>query len=344
MRPLALEQDLSQLIDQAEPELLFEGTTAAELEVWQERFRTTLVSLLGIMPERTALQLEFEQEVDCGAYVRHRIRYQSERDVWVPAYLLVPKEVSTDHPRAGMVCLHGHGHFGKDSTAGLDHTPERQAELERFRYDFGPLFAKDGWVVLAPDLRGFGERRPDYPNPRTDYCARNYMAATLLGTTVVAGHICDLQAALDVLQSLDYVDPSGLACAGLSLGGRMTMYLTALDDRVRFAIASGCLNLFQERYQALRACGAQLVPGLLPHGDTPEIFSLIAPRPLVIEWGLQDPIIPYDWAERGEARIRRAYGAAGALQHLTVHRFDGGHVFDGTVSLTLARQWRDGRA
>ena len=88
------------------------------------------------------------------------------------------------------------------------------------------------------------------------------------------------------------------------------------------------MNLYQERYQALSQCGAQLIPGLLRYGDTPEIFSLIAPRPMVIEIGTQDRLIPHDWAARGLARIRKAYRAAGAIEDLFVDRFDGGHQFN----------------
>jgi dienelactone hydrolase len=232
----------------------------------------------------------------------------------------------------GLLCLHGHGDFGKDSVVGIVDTPERQAEVGRLKYDFGRKFAEKGYVVLAPDLRGFGERHPDYPKKRTDYCPRNYMCATLLGTTVVALHLCDLGVALDVLQSLDFVDGERLGCAGLSLGGRMTMMITAIDDRVKIAVPSGCMNLYQERYQALKQCGAQLIPGLLQFGDTPEIFSLIAPRPMVIEIGTKDPLIPHDWAERGLERVRRAYTAAGALDRLVVDRFEGAHEFHMTVA------------
>ena len=94
MRPLAFEYDLSQHVDEAEPAMLFGGSTVEELRDWQERFRAKVLSLLGILPERAALVIEFESETDCGTYIRHKIRYQTERDVWVPAYLLVPKGVS----------------------------------------------------------------------------------------------------------------------------------------------------------------------------------------------------------------------------------------------------------
>ena len=341
MRPLSFEDDLSQLIDRAKPTMLFDGSAPDELDAWQGRFRSVLTDLLGLRPERSDLCLEYLEEVDCGPYVRHRVQYQSEADVIVPAYLLVPEGVSAEGQAPGLLCLHGHGQFGKDSVAGIDTAPDRRAEIDRYQYDFGRRFAEQGYVVLAPDLRGFGERRPDYPGPRIDYCPRNYMCATLLGTTVVALHLCDLEAALDVLQSLDCVDGDRLACAGLSLGGRMTMMISAMDPRIKVAVPSGCMNLFQERYQALRQCGAQLIPGLLRYGDTPEIFSLIAPRPIVIEMGLSDPLIPHDWAERGLARIRRAYEAAGATDRLYLDRFDGGHIFNGKVASRVLQQWRE---
>ncbi len=342
MRPLAFEYDLSQHIDEAEPAMLFGGATPEELRDWQERFRAKVLSLLGNLPERAALEIEHVEEVDCGAYTRHKIRYQTEEAVWVPAYLLVPKSAAANKPAAAILCLHGHGQFGKDSVVGITDTPDRESEVTRLQYDFGRRFAEQGYVVLAPDLRGFGERQPDYPNPKPDYCCRNYMAATLLGRTVVGYQLCDLHAALDVLQSLPFVNADKLAAAGLSYGGRMTMLISAMDERISACVPSGCLNMYQERYQNLHQCGAQLIPSLLLYGDTPEIFSLIAPRPMVIEWGLQDKLIPHEWAKRALERIRSAYAASGQPDNLTVHRFDKGHVFEGTVGAEMLHAWRRG--
>jgi dienelactone hydrolase len=340
-RLLKYELDLSAQLAAVRPSLLFTGDTPEALHEWQGQFRQTLIRLLGEFPERGPLDLRTEGETDCGAYVRRRVSYQSEPGLRIPAWLLVPKQVTPERHAPGVLFLHGHSDFGKDNVAGIDDSPERRAELARFKMDFGPKLAATGFVVLAPDLRGFGERSIDYPNPRVDYCPRNYMVATLLGTTVVAQHLCDLQAALDALVALPEVD-GRLACAGLSLGGRLTMLTAALDERVQVCIPSGCLNLYQERFQALRQCGAQLIPSLIRYGDTPEIFSLIAPRPMVIEWGLRDPLIPHEWAERGLDRIGRAYGAAGAADHLIVDRFDGEHEFHGTVALDLLERWRAG--
>ena len=124
--------------------------------------------------------------------MHHRVRYQTEPGVYVPAYLLLPKGLDPDKRALGLLCLHGHGHFEKDSVAGIDNTFERKAEIDKHSYNFGQKFSEAGYVVLTPDLRGLGERPPGYPHPGTDYCSRNYMCATLLGTTVVALHLCDL--------------------------------------------------------------------------------------------------------------------------------------------------------
>ena len=155
--------------------------------------------LLWEIPERGPLDLRFESETDCGAYVRHRVSYQSEPGLRVPAWLLVPRAPGAPAGAPGVLFLHGHSDFGKDNVAGIDTSPRRRAELARFRLDAGPSLARAGFVVLAPDLRGFGERCVDYPAERAEHCPRNYLVATMLGTTVAAQHVCDLTAALDAL-------------------------------------------------------------------------------------------------------------------------------------------------
>jgi len=340
-RPLAFEDDLARRVAEARPSMLFQGTTPEALADWQMRFRARLIDLLGWIPDHVSPGLQYQGEQDCGSYVRHRVRYETEAGVFVPAYLLTPKTANKASRAAGLLCLHGHGDFGKDSVVGLATTPERATEIARHRYDYGRRFAEQGYVVLAPDLRGFGERRRGYPEPRVDRCCPEYLAASFLGTTVVALQMCDLFAALDVLEALEQVDSGKIGCVGLSLGGRMTMMVSALDQRIRVAVPSGCMNLYQERYQTMHTCGAQVVPSLLRYGDTPEIFSLVAPRPMVLEIGSCDPLIPREWAERGLERIRRAYRAAGASKNLLVARFDGAHEFSGVLASRVLAAWRD---
>ncbi len=343
-RPVAFEDDLARRVAEARPSMLFDGASPEDLAEWQERFSRVLCHLLGVIPDRVPPVLQYMVQDDCGSYVRHRVQYETEAGVHVPAYLLCPKTATEGDRAPGLLCIHGHGDFGKDSVVGLATTPEREDEIVRHRYDYGRRYAEQGYVVLAPDLRGFGERRRGYPDPRVDRCCPEFLAASFLGTTVMALNLCDLFGALDVLTSLPHVDAERIGCVGLSLGGRMIMMVSALDRRVRVAVPSGCMNLYQERYQTMHTCGAQVIPGLLQYGDTPEIFSLIAPRPMVIEIGSRDPLIPHDWAATGLRRIRRAYTAARVPENLLVARFDGAHQFDGALATRALAAWREGRA
>jgi len=122
---------------------------------------------------------------------------------------------------------------------------------------------------------------------------------------------------------------------GLSYGGRMTMLTAALEPRIRVAVISGALNAMQERISGPYSCGAQVIPGLLQFGDTPEIASLIAPRSCLWEVGSQDKLLPPEWVEQALERIRRAYGAYGAEQELRVDRFEGGHRWNGELALRI---------
>jgi hypothetical protein len=131
------------------------------------------------------------------------------------------------------------------------------------------------------------------------------------------------------------VDAGHLGCVGLSYGGRMTMLTAALEPRLRAAVVSGALNVFQERVRGAYSCGAQVIPGLLNYGDVPEIGGLIAPRPCVWEAGTRDVLIPPHWAEEALTRLRRAYRALGAEDQLQVDRFEGGHVWSGRLGYPL---------
>jgi len=116
----------------------------------------------------------------------------------------------------------------------------------------------------------------------------------------------------------------------------MTMMVAALDPRVRVAVISGALNVFQERVQGGGySCGAQVIPGLLQYGDTPEIGSLIAPRPVIWEAGLHDKLMVAGWLEKATDRMQRAYKAAGKPDCFSVHRFDGGHAWHGETAIPL---------
>ena len=73
-----------------------------------------------------------------------------------------------------------------------------------------------------------------------------------------------------------------------------------------------------------------------PHGDTPDIAALIAPRPLHMNFGENDGGSPIDEVRRGVEVIRRAYESQHAEDKFSYHiEADTGHVLSDTMwSLT----------
>jgi dienelactone hydrolase len=154
-----------------------------------------------------------------------------------------------------------------------------------------------------------------------------------LGQTLLGANLRDAIWSLDFACQRPDARSDRVACVGLSYGGRMTMVTSALDSRIKAAVISGALNVFQERALGSGySCGAQVIPGLLEYGDTPEIGSLIAPRACIWEIGSRDSLIVPGWSDKAIERLQRAYAASGQPDHLQIHRFEGGHQWDGATA------------
>ena len=66
--------------------------------------------------------------------------------------------------------------------------------------------------------------------------------------------------------------------------------------------------------------------GLLQYGDVPELFSLIAPRPMQLQAEKLDPLITTDDRDKMTATVRRAYRLRGAKGNLDVALHDDAHI------------------
>jgi dienelactone hydrolase len=316
----------------------FLGRTAAECHKWQAEFAAKLRSLLGpcLPPERWKT---IKQDVAVlRDHRRERLLLVAEGCAPLPVYLLLP------HPKlgkqaAGILAIHGHGEYGYHTVAGRDDMPGVHEAIQAANYDYGRQLVRRGYVVAVPCLSPFGPRlgNPDEYGGQ-DPCADTFMRLQMLGRLLIAENLRDCLWALKLLAQHDQVDSNRLGCVGLSYGGRMTMLLAALDPRIRVAVVSGALNVMQERISGRYSCGAQIIPGLLKYGDTPEIGSLIAPRPCVWEAGSKDPLILPQWSQEMVARMARAYRALGAEERLVLDRFDGRHEWHGKVAYPLLEE------
>ena len=149
----------------------------------------------------------------------------------------------------------------------------------------------------------------------------------------------------DALRCLDYVvtlpevDPTRLAVAGLSLGGETTMYVAALDERLKLACSSGWLTTIANMKNG--HCVCYNFPGLEENFEFSDIFACVAPRPLVCELGEQEKApggFPVPIGRQAFEQMRAAYRVFNAESNLTLTVHPGPHVFNGQDFWPLLRR------
>jgi dienelactone hydrolase len=323
------------------PRLKFSGKTVEDWRTWRKQFRASILKQLGSMPEQVPLRAETVRTDDMGEYVREKIIFDTEKYASVPAFVLVPKFLKRGEQRPAVLAAHGHG-IGKNPLVGLD---ENERPHSDYQHQLAVQLVKRGYVVIAPDWRGFGERQSpqEWVRGGRDRCNVNYLAEGYRGYHLIALQIWDAMKTVDYLQTRKEVDPKRIGCVGVSFGGTMTTYLSALDKRIKCACISGYVSTVRDDALGLRGlgntCGVQYMPGLLTIGDIADVAGLIAPRPLVVEMGEQDTCFVIDDVLKGYRHLSKIYNAAGARDRLVKDQFNGEHQFSGAVSLDWFDKW-----
>jgi dienelactone hydrolase len=300
-----------------------------KFEPWRERCRHRLEKLLGPTPSPVPLNFEVTESVNCDGYRRDRVVFDTEDTMSVPAYLLVPFERRAPGP--AILAIHGHG-AGKSLICGLetDETPNG---------DFAHQLAQRGYVVLAPDLRCFGERA-DWLPPDHYGCDTNLVHAVMVGLNPMTQNLWDLARCLDVLEGHPLVDPSRIGVCGLSYGGTSSLFLAALDDRVSVAVVSGFFSSWGEAHKVpLNMCGSQVLSGMLGQLEHVDLGALISPRPLLIESATGDPWFPVAVAESSVAQLRSVYDFFDAPDALVHDVFAAGHQWHGDLAYPFLKRW-----
>jgi hypothetical protein len=264
-----------------------------------------------------------------------------------PAYLLIPEGIdarsepsdptgasgASGAPTA--IALAGHG-FGVADIVGLrpDGTEQLPGE-SGYHKAFAVALAQRGFVVIAPELLGFGELRlerdVDPNDPRGSSC--NAISAMLLmaGRTTAGVRVNQARRCVDALAELGF-GGSAPVMMGISGGGLVCAYATALDDRIRACCVSGFANTYRGSILAMHHCVDNFLPGLLRVADMPDVLSMIAPRPMIWESGISDPIFPIEHVLEAEQVVKRVYDVYGAAGKFELDRFEGDHMIHGVKS------------
>jgi cephalosporin-C deacetylase-like acetyl esterase len=203
--------------------------TAADMQARNRFVREKFRQMLHGFPERSALNASVVRTTNREGYRIENVMFESQPDFWVTGNLYVPTTGVGPYPAVISPC--GHYNFARME-------PE---------YQFAYLnMVKAGFVVLAYDPIGQGERRQywnpstgksDLPNP-TDEHSMPGQVLLMMGQDLTHYFVWDGMRAIDYLETRPEVDPKRIGCAGHSGGGTLTLFISALDERVQCAVVN----------------------------------------------------------------------------------------------------------
>jgi dienelactone hydrolase len=340
----------------SQPELAFSAATVDEWKKWRRKLKRKVWDLLGGLDDpKCDLNPRVVERKQMDGYVRERVVYSSRPEMVVPAYVLIPdanggpaeaeaRPLRTAGPRPAVVCCSGHG-SGKDDIVGIADDGTQRQEYGGYQNDFALQMVRQGFVAIAPEQIGFGERRDPAQLAQgkgAASCQQHSMSALLFGRTNSGLRVYDVMRAIDYLQTRPDVDSRRVGCLGISGGGLVTLFSAAMDDRIQACLISGYLNLFRDCIIPITHCVDNYIPNLLRFAEMSDVASLIAPRAMFAESGSRDPIFPVKAVRESFGRIQKVYDLLGIPEKCGLHIFPDEHVFNGRKGIPFLKKWLGG--
>lgn len=292
------------------------------------------------------------EEIDRGSYVARKIEFNVTAESRVLALLLVPK---SEGPLPAALLLHDHGarfDIGKEKLVAPWGDAAREASAAAWAGKYfsgrfpGDALARRGYVVLAVDALGWGDRSaPGFTRDTQQALASNLFNLGSSYASVIAHE--DLRAA-QFLAGLPEVDARRVAAVGFSMGAFRAWQVAALSDAITATVASGWMatmpGLMVPGNNQLKGQSSftMLHPFIGRYLDYPDVAALAAPKPMLLYAGERDELFPRAAVEAAFGKMRQVWAARGASAQLETRFWPVGHVF-GLEQQEAAFDWLDGQ-
>ena len=288
------------------------------LEEWQEqrpqRYEQFL-EMLGLVDvpvfgERPPLNITIVDTIQQDGYRIVKLYYESLPDLYVPADLYIPDDITQPRPAILYVCGH--------------------SRIQKVHYQSHPRrFAQLGFVSLIIETIQWGEVRGEhwgcYANGWFHWYSRGYTPGGVEVWNAMRG--------LDLLSKLEEVDANKLGVTGISGGGSQSWFIAAADPRIK-AVAPVCGASTCEAHIHTRTVDGHcdcMVPINTYGWDFPDIGALIAPRPLLIAQAKRDGLNTIESVRDIYFRTKNIYDLYDASDDISLVETPGGHSYH-TVS------------
>lgn len=243
-------------------------------------------------------------------YCIRKLFFQAAEHRFVTANLYVPDGKGPFH---AVLNLHGH------------HQNGRLAERVQSR---GHILALNGYVCLSVDAFGSGERSTVHCRFEPHGGLRGGLLENI-GETLIGIQAADNMRAVDLLCSLPFVDAGRIGATGASGGGNQTLYLSALDERIKAAVSAVSVGTYESNIMGSNCICEKIFDGLNLFEES-AVVALIAPRAYRILSALQDEYSTFTVKEmlrtyRNARPVFQAFGADEKLSYQTLQTPHGYH-------------------
>ncbi|MCB1205862.1 MAG: prolyl oligopeptidase family serine peptidase [Verrucomicrobiae bacterium] len=286
----------------------------ADWAATQAEMRRQLFEMLGLqpLPARSDLKAEVTGSIERDGVIVEKIVFQSRPGLYVTADYYRPAKQEGPLPTILYVC--GHGGVKIDGVSyGNKVTYQHH----------GNWFAKNGYTCLTIDTLQLGEIEGKHHGThnlgRWWWNSRGYTPAGVEAWNCIR--------ALDYLETRPEADSEKFGVTGRSGGGAYTLWIAALDERIKVAapvagitsmknhVSDGCIE---------GHCDCMFMVNTY-RWDFPLITALIAPRPLMILNTDKDNIFPLDGVVDVYQKTRKVYEAMGAGDKIGFAIYEGPH-------------------
>ena len=308
----------------------------SDFSQWQQETRAQVRQAL-LAPEATvSFAPETLESQDRGSYRAEKVALNITDESRVNALVLTPK---SPPPYPAIVLLHDHGSkfdIGKEKMikpwGNEAQLASAQAWVDKFFTGkfVGDELAKRGYLVIAIDAPGFGERGP------VTYEQQQALASNFynLGRSLAGTMAYEDMRTVDFLASLPNVDAKRIGALGFSMGAYRAWQLAALSEKVA---ATAAISWFGN-YDGLMTPGNNILrgqssfymlhPGLASKLDIPDVASLVAPRPLLIFNGGKDKLFPPAAVSDAYHKVHQVWDSQNKGENLLTQTWpELGHVF-----------------
>jgi hypothetical protein len=235
--------------------------------------------------------------------------FQTRPGMYATANLYIPDGKG---PFPAVVNMHGHWAKG------------RVHEVPQSR---GPSLALNGYVCLSVDAFGSGERTTTHGVD--EYHGANLGASLMnIGESLLGFQVSDNMRAVDLLTSLPFVDADNIGATGASGGGNQTMWLSAIDERIKACMPVVSVGTFESAVMRSNCICELLIDGLT-FTEASGVLALIAPRAIKMCNHHQDsnPTFYPAEMERTYRNTKPVFKMLGAEHNISYQLFDLKHGY-----------------